>query len=173
MKQLLLICAAMVLLGCGKKAPEQQAEPKVELTEATLTPGIEAALKAHETGNYRKAARLYTVELAAEEAKSAPSWVQLSHLHNELGLALYNAGLYDKALEHYQKALAIRLKQLGPEHPSVAISYNNMAHVYKTKKDLAKAKEYWEKAYEIFFKKLGPNHPNTKGSKAELDALKK
>ena len=25
MKQLLLICAAMVLLGCGKKAPEQQA----------------------------------------------------------------------------------------------------------------------------------------------------
>lgn len=34
MKQILLICGAMVLLGCGKKAPEQQAEPKVELTEA-------------------------------------------------------------------------------------------------------------------------------------------
>ena len=54
----------------------------------------------------------------------------------------------------------------------MARSYNNMAYIYKTKKDLAKAKEYWEKAYEIFFKKLGPNHPNTKGSKAELDALK-
>ena len=140
MKQILLICAAVVLLGCGKKAPEQQAEPKVELTEANLTPRMEAASKANEAGNYREAARLYTVELAAEEAKPAPSWVQLSHLHNELGLALDNAGLYDKALEHYQKSLAIYLKQLGPEHPYVATSYNNMANVYKDKKDMAKAK---------------------------------
>ena len=93
MKPILSICAAMVLLGCGKKAPEQQAKPKVELTEAKLTPGIEAASKAYEAGNYRKAARLYTVELAAEEAKSAPSWVQLSYLHNELGVALDHAGL--------------------------------------------------------------------------------
>ena len=126
MKQILLICAAMVLLGCGKKAPEQQAEPKVELTEATLTPGMKAASKAYEAGNYRESVRLYTVELAAEEAKPAPSWEQLSHLHNELGTALDNAGLYDKALEHHQKALAIRLKQLGPEHPDVAGSYNNI-----------------------------------------------
>ena len=102
----------MVLLGCGKKAPEQQAnvpdanppaKPKVEPTEATLTPGMEAALKADEAGNYREAARLYTVELAAEEAKPAPSWVQLSYLHNELGFALDYAGQYDKALEHFQK----------------------------------------------------------------------
>ena len=84
MKQILLICAAMVLLGCGKKAPEQQAEPKVELTEAKLTPGIEAALKAHEVGNYREAVRFFTVELAAEEAQPAPSWLQLSYLQNEL-----------------------------------------------------------------------------------------
>ena len=41
MKQILVMVVTMVLLGCGKKAPEQQAE-------ATLTPGIEAALKAHE-----------------------------------------------------------------------------------------------------------------------------
>ena len=47
--------------------------------------------------------RLYTVELAAEEAKPAPSWVQLSYLHNELGFALDYAGQYDKALEHFQK----------------------------------------------------------------------
>ena len=172
MKPILLICAAMVLLGCGKKAPEQQAEPKVELTEANLTPGMETALKAYEAGNYEEAARLYTVELAAEEAKPAPTWVQLSYLHSQLGLALDDAGLYDKALEHYQKALAIRLKQLGPEHPDVATSYNNMAYVYKAKKDLAKAKEYWEKAYAIFSEKLGPNHPNTKSVKARLDALK-
>ena len=71
MKQILVMVVTMVLLGCGKKAPEQQAE-------ATLTPGIEAALKAHEAGNYREAVRLYTKELTAEEAKPMPSWVQLS-----------------------------------------------------------------------------------------------
>ena len=119
MRQILVVVVTMVLLGCGKKAPEQQAE-------ATLTPGIEAALKAHEAGNYGEAARLYTVELAAEEAKPAPSWVQLSKLHNELGRALHNAGQYDKALEHFQKTLAIYLKQLGPEHPNVASTYNNI-----------------------------------------------
>ena len=110
-----------LLLGCTS-TPEPPAKPKVELTEATLTPGIVAALKAHEAGNYREAVRLYTVELAAEGANPAPSWVQLSYLHNELGRALDNAGLYDKALEHYQKDLEILLKQLGPEHPYVATS---------------------------------------------------
>ena len=160
-----------LLLGCTS-TPNPPAKPKVEPTKATLTPGMEAAKKAHEAGNYREAARLYTVELAAEEAKPAPSWVQLSYLHNELGLALINAGQYDKALEHYQKDLEILLKQLGPEHPDVATSYNNMAYVHKAKKDLAKAKEYWEKAYAIFLKKLGPNHPNTKLVKGQMDALK-
>ena len=172
MKQIFLICAAMVLLGCGKKAPEQQAEPKVELTEATLTPGMEAASKAYEAGNYREAVRLYAVELAAEEANPAPSLVQLSYLHNELGRAMDNAGLYEKALEHFQKALAIYLKKLGPEHPYLVTSYHSMALVYKAKKDLAKAKEYWEKAYAICLKKLGPNHPSTKIVKGRLDALK-
>ena len=47
------------------------------------------------------------MELDAEEAMPAPSWVQLSYLHNELGRALDYAGQYDKALGHYQKALAI------------------------------------------------------------------
>ena len=161
-----------LLLGCGKEAPVPQSQPKEESTEATLTPGMETANKAHEAGNYREAVRLYTVELAAEEAKSAPSWVQLSYLHNSLGFALDYAGLYDKALEHYQKSLAIDLKQLGPEHPSVARSYHNMAYVYKAKKDLPRAKEYWAKAYAIFSEKLGPNHPNTRSVKARLDALK-
>ena len=75
---------------------------------------MKAAKKAYEAGIYREAARLYTVELDAEEAMPAPSWVQLSYLHNELGRALNYAGQYDKALGHYQKALAIRLKKLGP-----------------------------------------------------------
>ena len=98
MKQIFLICAAMVLLGCGKKAPEQQAEPKVELTEAKLTPGMEAALKADEAGNYQGKRRGCTSwNWPQKKPKSAPSWVQLSYLHNELGLA-DNAGLYDKAL---------------------------------------------------------------------------
>ena len=192
MKRVVLL-SAVLLVGFGKKVPEREAnvpdanppaqppvkepkqppaKPKVEPTKATLTPGMEAALKAYEVGNYREAVRLYTVELAADEAKPAPSWVQLSYLHNELGSALNNAGLYDKALEHHQKSMAIKLKQLGPEDTLVAISYNNMAFVYKAKKDLAKAKEYWEKAYAICLKKLGSNHPNTKIVKGQLDALK-
>ena len=135
MKPILLICAAMVLLGCGKKAPEREAKvpdanppakPKVELTEVTLTPGMKAAKKADEAGNYREAARLYTVELAAEEAKNAPSWVQISYLHNELRLTLDYAGQYEKALEHFQKSLAIDLKQLGLNHPDTKDTKANL-----------------------------------------------
>ena len=99
--------------------------------------------------------------------------MQLSHLNNQLGLALDNAGQYDKALEYYQKDLAILLKQLGPDHPDVANSYHNIAFLYKDKKDLPKAKEYWRKAHAILLKKLGPNHPHTKLVKGELDALNK
>jgi len=91
-----LLALGLCVVGCGKKAPEQQAN---QPTEATLTPGMEAAKKAHDEGRYQEAVRLYTAELAPEEAKSAPSWVQLSHLNNELGLALDNAGQYDKAQE--------------------------------------------------------------------------
>jgi tetratricopeptide (TPR) repeat protein len=169
MKQILVMVVTMVLLGCGKKAPEQQskvpdanppAKPKVELPKATLTPGMKAAKEAHVAGNYREAARLYTVELAAEEAKPAPSWVQLSYLHNELGRALNNVGLYDKALEHFQKSLAIRLKKLGPEHPSVASSYNNIGFVHDSKGEYDKALEYYQKSLVIRLKQLGPEHPN-------------
>jgi tetratricopeptide (TPR) repeat protein len=106
---------------------------------------MEAAKKAHDEGSYQDAVRLYTAELATEEAKPAPSWVQLSYLNNQLGVALDAAGQYDKALEYYQKSLAIKLKQLGPDHPSVATSYNNIAFVYKAKKDLSKAKELEKK----------------------------
>ncbi|SVB21926.1 uncharacterized protein METZ01_LOCUS174780, partial [marine metagenome] len=95
----LLALSLGLLMGCGKKATEP--------TKATLPPGMEAAKKAHEAGNYREAVRLYTMELAAEEAKPAPSWMQLSYLNNELGLALDDAGQYDHALEYYQKDLAI------------------------------------------------------------------
>ena len=163
MKRVVLL-SGVLLVGCGKKVPEREAnvpdanppaqppvketkqppaKPKVEPTKVTYTPEMEAAKKAHEAGNYREAARLYTVELAAEEAKPAPSWVQLSYLHNQLGLALNNAGLYDKALEHYQKSLAIYLKQLGPEHPDVAISYNNIGLVHRMKGENDKALEHY------------------------------
>ena len=104
MKRVVLL-SAVLLAGCGKNAPEQQAnhpetnprnqppaQTKVEPSEATLTPGMEAALKAHEAGNYREAVRVYTAELSTEEAKPAPSWVQLSHLNNYLGSALHAAG---------------------------------------------------------------------------------
>ena len=59
------------------------------------------------------AVRLYTAELATEEAKPAPGWVQISHLNNQLGMALGGAGQYDKALEYFQKSLAIKLKRIS------------------------------------------------------------
>ena len=53
MKQLLLICAVMMLLGCGKKVPEQQANmpdanppaqpPVKELKKAPAKPKVEPA----------------------------------------------------------------------------------------------------------------------------------
>ena len=100
-----------LLIGCGEKTPEQQANqpesnpptqppttPKVEPTEATQTPGMEAASKAHDEGRYAEAVRLYTTELATEEAKSAPSWVQLAYLNNQLGSALNDAGQIEALL---------------------------------------------------------------------------
>ena len=153
-----------LLIGCGKKAPEQPTTPKVEPTEATLTLGMQAAKKAHDEGRYAEAVRLYTTELATEEAKSAPSWVQLSHLNNQLGLALDDTGQYDQALEYHQKSLAIWLKQLGPEHPSVASSYNNIGLVYDIKGEYDKALEYHQKALAIKLKQLGPDHPDVAGS---------
>ena len=177
----LLILWMSLLLGCGKQAPEQQAKvpdanppaqppvkeaeqppvkPKVVLTEAKLTPGMKAAYKAHEAGNYREAVRLYTMELAAEEAKPAPSWVQLSYLHNQLGSAMDYAGLYDQALEYLQKSLAIRLKQLGPEHPEVATSYNNIGLVHYNKGEYDQTLEHFQKSLAILLKQLGPEHPH-------------
>ncbi len=184
MKRAVLL-SAVLLASCGKKVPEQQAnvpdpnpptqplaKSKVEPTKATLTPGMEAAQKAHDAGNYGEAVRLYTIELATEEAKPAPSWVQLSYLNNQLGLALKSAGQYDRALEYFRKSLAIRLKKLGPDHPDVAQSYWSVGGAWRGKKDMAKAKEFIGKGHAILLKKLGPNHPNTKLVKAQLDALK-
>jgi tetratricopeptide (TPR) repeat protein len=149
-----------LLIGCGKTAPEQQTTPKVEPTEATQTPGMEAASKAHDEGRYAEAVRLYTTELATEEAKPAPSWVQLSHLNNQLGLALDEAGQIDHALEYHQKSLAIMLKQLGADHPDVATSYNNIGLVYDNKAEYDKALEYYQKSLAIYLKQLGPDHPD-------------
>ena len=96
-----LFILTVLFCSCGKKASEQQTTPKVEPTEATLTLGMEAAKKAYDEGRYAEAVRVYTAELAPEEAKPAPSWVQLSHLNNQLGRALDNCGQYDHALEYY------------------------------------------------------------------------
>ncbi len=117
---------ALLFCGCGKKEPAQQAnqrepapsvqkpeQPKPESIKATLTPGMEAAKKTYDEGRYADAVRLYTADLVAEEAKPAPSWVQLSYLKNQLGEALHGAGQYDRALEYYQKAQVINLKTKG------------------------------------------------------------
>ena len=64
----LLALSLALLIGCGEKAPEQQANqpesnppnqppatPKVEPTEATQTPGMGAAKKTHDEGRYQDA----------------------------------------------------------------------------------------------------------------------
>ena len=64
----LLALSLALLIGCGKKTPKQQAnqpetnsptqppaKPKMELTKATLTPGMEAASKAYDEGRYADA----------------------------------------------------------------------------------------------------------------------
>ncbi len=83
-----LLALCLCFAGCGKRKPSTQATqpvptkptpkaPKAEPTKATSTPGMEAAKKAHDEGRYQDAVRLYTAELATEEAKPAPSWVEL------------------------------------------------------------------------------------------------
>ena len=99
------------------------------------------------------------VPLAAEEAKPAPSWVQLSYLNNQLGLALDAAGQYDQALEYHQKSLAIYLKQLGPDHPDVATSYNNIGTLHYANGEYDHALEYYQKSLAIWLKQLGADHP--------------
>ena len=77
----LLALGVCLPLGCGKKAPEQQSDQspptppvqKPEPIEATLTLGMQAAKKAYDEGRYADAVRVYTAELATEEAKSAPA----------------------------------------------------------------------------------------------------
>ena len=160
----LVALSLALLVDCGKNAPEQQAnqpesnspnqppaKPKVEPPKATLKPEMLAAKKAYDEGQYAEAVRLYTAELVAEEAKSAPSWVQLSHLNNQLGLALDDAGQYDKALEYYQKSLAIYLKQLGADHPLLATSYNNIGLVHNNKAEaVSRPDQLLPKPYRFF-----------------------
>jgi tetratricopeptide (TPR) repeat protein len=183
MKRVVLL-SAVLLAGCGAKSPEQQAnvpdpnpptqplaKSKVEPTKATLTPGMEAAQKAHDAGNYGEAVRLYTIELATEEAKPAPSWVQLSYLNNQLGLALKSAGQYDRALEYYQKSLAIQFKKLEADHPDVADSYNNIGALHDRTGEYDKALEYYQKSLAIQFKKLGADHPDVAVSYNNIGAI--
>ena len=168
MKHAILLTLMLGLAGCGDSVKKPVAAPK-----PVITPGMKAAQQALDAGTYALAARLYAAQVEAELLEPTPSWVQLSHLYNNLGLALHHAAQYDKALENYRESRAIKLKQLGPGHNDVATSYNNMAVVYYAKKDLAKAKEYMGKAYAIRLKKLGSNHPSTKSTKADLDFLNK
>jgi len=183
MKALILLMA-VPLVGCGggsdKPGEDSSLNPPVipepvtppESPRVKATPELRAALNARKAGLYEMSIRLFTAELAKEEAKAKPSWVQVSFLNSQMGLVFAAIDQLAKALEFHQKSLAIKLKSLPKDHPSVATSYNNMAYVYKAKKDLPKAKEFWEKAYTIFLKKLGPDHPGIKDAKAELDALR-
>ena len=102
----------MVLwVGCGgaDEKPVEAAEPPTSPSQPTpkaeavaapkpvITPGMKAAQQSLDAGTYALAARLYAAQVAAEEAKPTPSWVQLSYLYNQLGEALHHAAQYDKA----------------------------------------------------------------------------
>ena len=159
MSHAILLTLMLGLVGCAGLDKKPVAAPK-----PVITPEIKAAQQALDAGTYALAARLSAAQVAAEEAKPTPSWVQLSFLYNQLGVALHNAAQYAKALENCRKALAIRLKQLGPGHPDVAQSYNNIGFVHRKKGDNDKALEYYQKALAIKLKKLGPEHPSVAGS---------
>ena len=135
------------LAGCVGAVKKPVAAPKL-----VITPGMKAAQQALDAGTYAPAARLYAAQVATEEAKPTPSWVQLSFLYNQLGFALNNVAQSDKALEYYRKSLAIDLKQLGPGHPYVAISYNNIGEVHRAKGEYDKALENYRKALAIQLK---------------------
>ena len=112
----LLMCLSLPLAGADKDKP---------------VAGKDAAVKAYDEGRYADAVRLFAAELAKEDAKPKPDWMELSYYNSYLGLAHDEAGQYDKALEFYHKALAIYLVKLGKDHPSVASTYNNIAIVHE------------------------------------------
>ena len=91
MKSHLLVLAVVFAVGC--KTTPQGINQTLIFTE---TPGMQAAKKAHDRGQYSDAIRLYTAELAKERAKAKPNWVQLSHLNNKLGGTLDRAGQFVK-----------------------------------------------------------------------------
>jgi len=99
---LLALCLCLPLAGADKDKPAA---------------GQEAAKKAYAEGRYADAVRLFTAELAKEEAKPKPDWQRLSYYNSSLGMAHDSAGQYDKALEFYHKSLAIYLVKRGKDHP--------------------------------------------------------
>ena len=95
--------------------------------------GKEAAVKAFAEGRYADAVRLFAAELAKEEAKPKPDWMELSYLNDRVGDSLDSAGQYDKALVFLHKSLAIDLKHRGKDHRSVACTYMNIGIVHQEK----------------------------------------
>ena len=92
MKHAIVLTLMLGLAGCAglDKKP-------VAASKFVITPGMKAAQQSLDAGTYALAARLYAAQVAAEEAKPTPSWVQLSYLYNQLGEALHHAAQYDKA----------------------------------------------------------------------------
>jgi tetratricopeptide (TPR) repeat protein len=158
MKHAIVLSLMLGLAAFGGAGKKPVAAPKL-----VITPGMKAAQQALDAGTYAPAARLYAAQVATEEAKPTPSWVQLSFLYNQLGLALDNAAQYAKALENFRKSLAIRLNQLGPGHPHVASSYNNIGAVHDARREYDKALEHYRKSLAIRLIPMWPAATTTSG----------
>ncbi len=87
MKQLLLICAVVALVGCASTPNSPEA--------------LDADEKAYNEARYADAIRLFSVELAKEEAKLKSDWKWLAYYNNQLGKVHSSAGPYDKAMEFH------------------------------------------------------------------------
>ncbi|MDY6933189.1 MAG: tetratricopeptide repeat protein [Spirochaetota bacterium] len=93
---------------------------------------------------------------------------KISHLQNNLALALKALGDYEGAKELLKRAMRSAEKNFGPHHPATAVSYSNLATVLKDLGDYEGAKGLLEKAMRSDEKNFGADHPSTARSYSNL-----
>ena len=111
MKQLLLICAVVALVGCGEKKEDGNTgasikdifpatDPKYGSTLLVETTRMKAAKRAFEKKRYEEAIKLYEAERKKEEERDLKNWSQLAEIYNRLELALDKLGHLEAAGEY-------------------------------------------------------------------------
>jgi tetratricopeptide (TPR) repeat protein len=141
--RVILVCCAFVpLLFCGRVSAQQSAPDAVLASEAS---------SAYDSKDWAKSAALYE--------KLTQAYPEIPRLWFRLGTSLQQLGQLDRALEVYQKALAA-----GAPPPYAEYS---IATVYAQKKDSVKAFEHLEKALQA-----GYNKPEQLSSDPYWEALR-